>query len=184
VVDTAVQIAEWRSAQARPHADDLLAIYRHAFLELHSPDPERAAHLRRAQTRQVIDRPGFRSMVALDGDELVGFAFSCPGMSGQWWHDVVVSALPRAAATDWLADSLEIVELHVLPSHQGRGIGRRLLRDSLDRSESRTAVLSALEEPDSPARHLYAAEGFVPLLERFRFPGSPERYAVLGKRLS
>jgi ribosomal protein S18 acetylase RimI-like enzyme len=122
-------------------------------------------------------------MVALDADQLVGFAFSCPGLQGQWWHDVVVNALPRAEGTDWLAESLEIVELHVLPSHQGRGIGRRLLRDSLARTECRTAVLSALEEPDSPARHLYAAEGFEPLLERFRFPGSPERYAVLGKRL-
>lgn len=178
-----MQIAEWRSPQARPHVDDLLGIYRQAFLELHSSDPERAAQLRRAQTRQVIDRPGFRAMVALDADELVGFAFSCPGLPGQWWHDVVVGALPDAQATDWLADSLEIVELHVLPSHQGRGIGRRLLQDSLDRTDCRTAVLSALEEP-SPARHLYAAEGFVPLLERFRFPGSPERYAVLGKRLS
>ena len=182
MVDTAVQIAEWRSLQARPHVDELLDIYRQAFLELHSSDPERAAQLRRAQTRQVIDRPGFRAMVAIDADELVGFAFSCPGMSGQWWHDVVVGALPRAQASDWLADSLEIVELHVLPSHQGRGLGRRLLRDSLGRTECRTAVLSALEE-DSPARRLYAAEGFVPLLERFRFPGSPERYAVLGKRL-
>jgi ribosomal protein S18 acetylase RimI-like enzyme len=180
---TAVQIAEWRSPQARTYVDELLCIYRLAFLELHSADPERAAQLRRAQTRQVIDRPGFRAMVALDADELVGFAFSCPGMPGQWWHDVVVGAMPRPAATDWLADSLEIVELHVLPSHQGRGIGRRLLRDSLARTECRTAVLSALEEPDSPARHLYAMEGFEPLLERFRFPGSPERYAVLGKRL-
>jgi ribosomal protein S18 acetylase RimI-like enzyme len=96
---------------------------------------------------------------------------------------VVVGAMPRPAANDWLADSLEIVELHVLPSHQGRGIGRRLLRESLARTKCRTAVLSALEEPDSPARHLYATEGFEPLLERFRFPGSPERYAVLGKRL-
>ena len=177
-----MQIAEWHSPQARPHVDELLGIYRQAFLEVHSPDPERAAHLRRAQTRQVIDRPGFRAMVALDADELVGFAFSCPGLPGQWWHDVVVGALPKAAATDWLDDSLEIVELHVLPSHQGRGIGRRLLRDSLALSDRSTAVLSALEE-DSPARHLYAAEGFVPLLQRFRFPGSPERYAVLGKRL-
>lgn len=178
-----MQIAEWRSPQARPHVDELLGIYRQAFLELHSADPEGAAQLRRAQTRQVIDRPGFRAMVALDADELVGFAFSCPGLPGQWWHDVVVGALPREQATDWLADSLEIVELHVLPSHQGRGIGRRLLRDSLARTECKTAVLSALEEP-SPARHLYAAEGFVSLLERFRFPGSPERYAVLGKRLT
>jgi ribosomal protein S18 acetylase RimI-like enzyme len=183
VVGIAVQFAEWRAVQARLHIDDLLEIYRAAFLELHSPDPQRAVLLRRAQTRQVVEREGFRAMVALEDDRLVGFAFSCPGLDGQWWHDVVADALPRAQASDWLEDSLEIVELHVLPSHQGRGIGRRLLRDSLARTPCRTAVLSALEQSESPARLLYAAEGFVPLLERFRFPGSPERYAVLGKRL-
>jgi len=118
----------------------------------------------------------------LGRDELIGMTYVVPGRRGHWWHDVVWSSLPSEQAQEWLTDVVEIVELHVLPSHQGRGIGRRLLQDSLARSEARTAVLSALEE-DSPARRLYAAEGFVPLLQRFRFPGSPERYAVLGKRL-
>ena len=39
----------------------------------------------------------------------------------------------------------------------------------LDGCGRRTAALSALELPDSPARRLYTAEGFVPLLSDFRF---------------
>ena len=172
MAQTAVRIAEWRAGEARAHVDELLGIYRDAFLRLHSPDPGRAVQMRRAQTRQVIERPGFRVLVALDAERPVGFAFSCPGLPGQWWHDVVVGALPAPVARDWLADSLEIVELHVLPSHQGHGIGRRLLLDSLELTSCRTAVLSALEEPDSPARRLYAAEGFVPLLSDSAFPAA------------
>ncbi len=84
----------------------------------------------------------------------------------------------------WLGDCLEIVEFHVLPEFQGRGLGRKLLRELLREAPERTAALSALELPDSRARRLYASEGFIPLLSNFRFPGSWIEYAVLGKRLT
>jgi GNAT superfamily N-acetyltransferase len=89
----------------------------------------------------------------------------------------------RAEADDWLGSCFEVVELHVLPTHQGRGLGRRILEQLLDEAEQRTAALSALEPDGSPARRLYTAQGFIPLLQQFRFPGGPTRYAVLAKRL-
>jgi GNAT superfamily N-acetyltransferase len=91
--------------------------------------------------------------------------------------------LPSAQAEHWLGNVLEVVELHVLPSSQGRGIGRRLLRAALTGVPQRTAALSALDDPTLPARHLYAAEGFVPLLSGFRFPGGLTRYVILAKEL-
>ena len=181
-----IELVAWTGPQARTRLEDFLTVYREAFLAVHSPDPNRAVALRRQQTRQVLSRPGFSTFVALQDHRLVGFVFCCPGAPGQWWHDVLACALPATDTEEWLADSIEIVELHVLPEFQGHGLGRRLLRAATRYGAdggSRTAVLSALQEPDSPARSLYAAEGFVPLLENFRFPGSMEPYVVLGKQL-
>jgi len=164
---------------------ELLEVYRAAFLEVHEPDPERATVERGGLMRQHAQRPGLRLVTATDLDgRLQGFCYSYHGHRGQWWHDVIVAALDTAAAEAWLADCRELVELHVLPSAQGAGLGRRLLREALAGVPERTCLLSALELLETPARRLYASEGFRPLLRQFRFPGSATPYAVLGKSLA
>jgi GNAT superfamily N-acetyltransferase len=168
----------------RARLAEVIAVYKAAFLDVHEADPVRAAHDRLTHARRHTDRRDLRAVAALTADdELVGITYAMPGRSGQWWHDVVAGALPPAVATHWLQDCLEIVELHVLPDHQGQGVGRALLRELLRDVPYRTAALSALELPGSRARRLYASEGFVPLLSDFRFPGSYTPYAVLGKEL-
>ncbi len=168
----------------RDRLDEVIGVYKAAFLDQHEADPVRAAAERAAYARRHLDHTDLRAVVALTADDtVVGVAYGLPGRPGQWWHDVVAAALPAWVAADWLSDCLEVVELHVLPRLQGHGIGRRLLRALLDGVPQRTAALSALEEPGSRARKLYTSEGFVPLLEHFRFPGNDTRYAVLAKRL-
>lgn len=162
--------------------DEIVRVYRRAFLEEHETDPARAEQERKAYARTHLDRPGLTAVAALVGDELVGIGYGQPGGAGQWWHDTVSRGLGTRAA-DWLGDCFEVVELHVLPEHQGIGLGRALLSALLHGTGRRTAALSALEEPGSRARRLYASEGFEALLEDFTFPGTPTRYAILGKRL-
>lgn len=163
---------------------ELLGVYRTAFLDVHERDPEQATAERGALMRRHSTRGSLR-LVTVDGEDgrLLGFCYSYHGDPGQWWHDVVARGLGPEAARRWLADCREVVELHVLPSAQGHGWGRRLLRAALSDVPERTCVLSALDVPASPARRLYASEGFAPLLTRFRFPGSDTLYAVLGKSL-
>jgi GNAT superfamily N-acetyltransferase len=117
---------------------------------------------------------------------VVAFAYGFHGGSGQWWHDLVRSALisrsGRRAATEWLDDSFEVAEVHVHPDYQRHGIGRRLLyRLTGDRAE-RTAVLSTMDT-NSPARRLYRSLGFTDLLTGYRFSGAPVPYAVMGAAL-
>jgi ribosomal protein S18 acetylase RimI-like enzyme len=111
--------------------------------------------------------------------QLVGFGYGYRGAPGQWWHDIVADALGRDAARRWLRDGFELAELHVLPDHQGHGLGRELLSNVLSRAASAHAVLSTPDN-DSPARNLYRSIGFVDLCEDFQFPGSPEVYAIMG----
>ncbi len=114
----------------------------------------------------------------LDGD-LIGFGYGYLGARGQWWHDTVAHALGRDGARRWLRDGFELAELHVLPDHQGAGLGRRLLTDVLSRATAKRAVLST-PDADSPARRLYRSFGFEDLLCGFYFPGSSEVYAIMG----
>jgi ribosomal protein S18 acetylase RimI-like enzyme len=112
-------------------------------------------------------------------DQLVGFGYGYRGVAGQWWHDIVVGALGRQNARRWLHDGFELAELHVHPDHQGHGLGRTLLTDVLSRTDAAHAVLST-PDTESPARNLYRSYGFIDLCRDFRFPGSPESYAIMG----
>ncbi len=118
--------------------------------------------------------------------ELVAFAYGFHGGGGQWWHDLVsrttASVLGSRAAQDWFADSLEIAEVHVLPSYQGRGTGlAMMLRLTAGRPE-RAAVLSTMDA-NTRARRLYRGLGFTDLLTGFTFPGTELPYAIMGAPL-
>ncbi len=118
--------------------------------------------------------------------QIVAFSYGFRGADGQWWHDVVSTALTarsgRALAAAWLADSLEIAEVHVHPDFHRRGIGRSLVLGLAEGRRERTTVLST-QDADSPARRLYRGLGFADLLTGYCFPGTPVPYAVMGAAL-
>ena len=168
----------------RARTVEMLDVYRRAFLDVHEADPQRAT----AERLSIMQRHAAADdlvVATIDDDQgLAGFCYGFRGRAGQWWHDTVgrgVGGGERAA--DWLDNCREIAELHVRPDVQGQGLGRALLRAALAGAVERTAALSVLDAQDSPARHLYDQEGFIPLLEQFRFPGNTTSYAVLAKRL-
>lgn len=117
---------------------------------------------------------------------IIAFSYGFHGADGQWWHDLVRSALTRMGgyelAQTWLADSFEVAEVHVHPDYQGRGIGRRMVPALLHPRLERTALLST-QDADSRARRLYRRLGFGDLLTGYRFPGTDPPYAVMGAAL-
>jgi GNAT superfamily N-acetyltransferase len=114
---------------------------------------------------------------------IIAFSYGFHGADGQWWHDLVRSALTRMGGYDlaqtWLGDSFEVAEVHVHPDYQGRGIGRRMVPALLQSRLERTALLST-QDADSPARRLYRGIGFGDLVTGYRFPGTDPPYAVMG----
>jgi ribosomal protein S18 acetylase RimI-like enzyme len=117
---------------------------------------------------------------------LIAFAYGFHGEAGQWWHDLVSQAVTsvrgRETAADWLTDSFEIAEVHVLPGHQGQGTGQAMmLRLTAGRPE-RTAVLSTMDA-DTRARRLYRRLGFTDLIAGFAFAGTEDPYAIMGAAL-
>lgn len=179
----AALIRELSRAEFLDDLDELLAVYAAAML----PDP---VHLpgRLAIMERHAAHPSFRAIVVTvpPSPQAVAFSYGFRGAAGQWWHDVVRAGITAAAghraATRWLADPLEIAEVHVRPEHQRQGIGRRLLLTLTAGRDERTAVLST-QDDNSAARHLYQSMGFTDLLTGFSFPGGGPPYAVMGADL-
>lgn len=159
------------AAAMRPPTDQLAG--RMAIMRNHATYPDFVCLL--AEATQAEAR-----------QEIVGFAYGFHGAEGQWWHDVVRRGLldhaGPEACEDWLGDALELAEIHVLPEHQSKGIGRSLIHAICAGRPERTAVLSTRDAPTA-ARHLYRDVGFVDLITSFAFPGAYENYVIAGARL-
>jgi ribosomal protein S18 acetylase RimI-like enzyme len=181
-----VSYSELGPREFRAAIGELVGVYAAAM----NP-PERLIGGREAIMDRHAASPRFRCLTAVDDDGAVaGFCYGFHGESGQWWHDMVASALGSRAgagagsaeAAAWLEDSFEIAELHVLPAYQGAGIGRTLLLSVTDERDERTAVLSTADA-QTRARRLYRGLGFTDLLTGFRFSGAEPPYAVMGALL-
>ena len=157
------------------HVDDALAVQAVAF---GLGDDE--IGVRRHIVLRHLTTPGARALGARTPEgRLVGFVYGMPNDRTQWWSTVVAGPLRAAGFEDWLDDSFVITELHVLPLHQGRGVGRRLITMLTDSAGERRSLLSAIDT-DSPARSLYHRLGYRDLARYVHFPSAPSPYAVMG----
>jgi GNAT superfamily N-acetyltransferase len=163
--------------------DEILEVYRQAFAE----PPYNKTEADVIGFSQSLDlhrnRLNARFIVAQDEKEQVtGFAYGYEVLGGQWWYEVVEKAMPASMAREWLHGAFELVELAVIPSMQGHGIGGRLHDAVLSGLSNHTAVLSTIET-ETTALHLYRKRGWVTLLENFRFPTSIHTYFIMGLKL-
>jgi len=179
-----LSVSELGPGEFAARLDQMIAVYAAAMRP-----PREMLPGRRSIMAGHAAQSGFRALLATeDGSGApAGFGYGFHGAPGQWWHNTVARALAAAhgtaAATAWLDDSFEVAELHVVPEHQGHGVGAGLLLGlTLERPE-RTALLST-RDADSPARRLYRGVGFSDLLTGFAFfPGGEPPYAVMGAEL-
>jgi len=149
---------------------------------------------RRELMRRHAGYPAFKALQARAGvaDQargprpVLGFSYGFHGQRGQWWYDAVSAALTgaigQALTASWLADCLEVAEVHVRKDQQRCGIGTRLLTGLVAGRPERTALLSTPDR-DSTARRLYRRIGFRDLLTGYIFPGGSPPYAVMGALL-
>jgi ribosomal protein S18 acetylase RimI-like enzyme len=165
--------------------DVLLAIYADAM------DAD-AALLpgRRELMRRHAGYPDFKALQmrahgypADDPRAVLGFSYGFRGEPGQWWYDAVSSALSRtigpALTAGWLADCVEVAEVHVRKDQQRQGIGTRMLTALTAGRPEHTAMLSTPDR-ETTARRLYRRMGFTDLLTGYSFPGGSPPYAVMG----
>ncbi|MFJ6217366.1 GNAT family N-acetyltransferase [Streptomyces sp. NPDC092296] len=135
---------------------------------------------------QIVTRhaeyPGVIALGALHGRRLVGFGYGMPNHRGHWWSTVIQPYLEATGNGRWLDDSFAVTELHVLPAHQGRGLGRTMISELCERSGLPRSILSAIDE-ETPARRLYRGLGYADLARPVLFPNTDRPYAVMGADL-
>lgn len=175
---SAATVEAWSGAQFAARVDEAMGIYVRAMQY-----PSYTGTQRAVTARRHVANDGFacRAAVLPDGT-LVGFGYGYTTRPGQWWHDLVRRAITADLAADWLTDAFELSELHVLPSFQGRGLGRRLLVELAGALPHRAMLLST-PDADTRAFRLYRDLGFVDLRRHYLFPGDARPFAVLGARL-
>ncbi|MDR2986813.1 MAG: GNAT family N-acetyltransferase [Nocardiopsaceae bacterium] len=182
---TTAALCELAPGEFLGEIDVLLAIYADAM------DAD-AALLpgRRELMRRHAGYPDFTALQmrahgypANDPRAVLGFSYGFRGEPGQWWYDAVSAALSATIGTaltaSWLADSVEVAEVHVRKDQQRRGIGTRMLTALTAGRPERTAMLSTPDR-ETTARRLYRRMGFTDLLTGYSFPGGSPPYAVMG----
>ncbi|GHC67306.1 GNAT family N-acetyltransferase [Streptomyces flavofungini] len=112
------------------HRDGIRQVYATAFAQ--PPWHSRPAHADDYLERLAGDtgRPGFTGAVALDGDQVVGFATAWTTetpLPATRSYPHVSAALGAERTAAWLCGGLEVDELAVAPGAHGRGLGRALL---------------------------------------------------------
>jgi ribosomal protein S18 acetylase RimI-like enzyme len=173
-----VEIVSWTGREFAAGVDDAMHIYVQAM-----EYPSHAGAQRAVTARRHARNEGFACRAALTGDgRFVGFGYGYTTMPGQWWHDLVRRAMSPQMAGDWLTDSFELSELHVLPEYQGCGIGRDLLLQLTGDIRHR-AVLLSTPDADTRSFRMYRGLSFVDLARHYLFPGDTRPFAVLGARL-
>jgi ribosomal protein S18 acetylase RimI-like enzyme len=160
---------------------EISKIYKAAFKQPPYNENEQAAKRFLASLEQHVLRSGFKCLAAYtsDNSHMVGFAFGYTAKAGQWWRDIVASAMTSQQIDRWLSDCFELAELAVLPSYQGKGIGGKLHDKLLVDIPHMTAVLSTIQA-ESNALHLYRKRGWITLVENLVFPGGNRKYMILG----
>lgn len=127
-------------------------------------------------------REDFVFLVGRERGEIAGFGYGYTGAPGRWWTECVAGSLTALQREEWLDPPyFEIVELHVRPASQRRGLGSELLAQLLTRQPHDRALLST-QLGSRKARDFYAKNGWAELASVDFGTGYPP-YIVLGKRL-
>jgi ribosomal protein S18 acetylase RimI-like enzyme len=136
----------------------------------------------RERLPQHVRRDNFVFLVAREGGQIAGFGYGYTGAYGQWWTECVARSLTARQREEWLdVPHFEIVELHVRPASQRRGLGSALLAQLLTRQPHDRALLST-QLGSRKARSFYAKNRWAELGSVDFGVGYPP-YVVLGKLL-
>lgn len=80
---------------------------------------------------------------------------------------------------DWSGESARLIDIAILQSHRGNGIGTGVLESCLDEAARRGCPLRLTVDRGNPAERLYARLGFTPIGET---PLQREMEALSGRR--
>ncbi|MES2802292.1 MAG: GNAT family N-acetyltransferase [Bdellovibrionota bacterium] len=128
-----------------------------------------------------VAKSGFLFVGAVDeAGCLVGFTYGWKSVPGDTWNIKLSQQLGELSA-QWLSNCFEFVDLAVMPSAQGSGLGRDLTKNLFAIVDAKTAILLT-HQTTTKASEMYLRNGWMKLVEHFEVaPG--KFYQIMGKFL-
>jgi ribosomal protein S18 acetylase RimI-like enzyme len=123
---------------------------------------------------------GFRGLLALVNEQVVGFGFGAHVHTGNWWYDRVAAQVGSDSPS--LQHAWVLNELGVLEAYRSKGIGGILLEALLAHQPYTYALLST-EVTNTRARRLYEQHGWRYLVESMIFREGQEPFVVMQKKM-
>jgi len=138
----------------------------------------------RERLRLKSMRPGFRIVLALEHGHILGFCYGAATLADpelESWYAAVTGALGPGVTDAALTDAFELVDLGVIPTARGRGIGSRL-QDALlaGANEQRAWLMTRADATEACA--FYRGHGWLEL-GSFGPPDQPGQKLLMSRRL-
>ncbi|MDG4857063.1 GNAT family N-acetyltransferase [Streptomyces sp. T-3] len=158
----ALSTRRWDGKDAAAQLDALLPAYEEIYSEPpYREGPREVAEFIESFAHQVASRPGFRLVLAHDGDQVVGFTYGyfLPA-SSTWWRGLLAPQ-PEEFTNEDGHRTFAIIELAVRKSYRRRGIAHRMHTALLAGVTAERVALNVRPEPEAaPAQHAYAHWGY------------------------
>jgi hypothetical protein len=129
----------------------------------------------------LINKSCFRLVTARDPSTraLLGFAYGWRLTRTDPLHVALVGGLDPEKASLWVSDSFELGDFAILPSEQGRGVGKEVYALLFKGLRQRRAVLKTHASP-SVAFHMYRKRGWTKLIDQFVWGPKKLPYTAMG----
>ncbi len=137
-----IELEHLDGAQTRERLAEIQEVYAAAF-----PHYDLDDHRRRTILQTESNR--FQTVTARADGVLIGFAYGLPlSPPSTWWNGLEPSP-PDGFTTETGDRTFAVIDLAVLPTHRGQGLGRRLMDELLkSRTEERATLATSPSERD------------------------------------
>ncbi|MBB4920501.1 GNAT family N-acetyltransferase [Streptosporangium saharense] len=150
-----VEMSRLGPGSTREHFDEIQRVYAVVF-----PGYDLEDHRRR--TLRQTESAGFEAVTARENGVLVGFAYGLPLSARSTWWDGLRPPPPDGFAVETGRRTFAVIDLAVLPSHRGQGLGKRLMDELLSSRPEERATLATVSD-NQQAQRMYERWGWKPI---------------------
>lgn len=108
-------------------------------------------------------------LVALEGEEVVGFLFGFDFVASNWWAQQLARSISQEQLAPYYNQAYELNEIAVLPTHQAKGYGQALMDTVINKCAHRDILLGTKLEDNEYVIRFYRKLNFQDVANPFYY---------------